>query len=211
MDIRIQIMDKINAADELQDRCVIMDLAHGVFKIDRHGNMTGTHDRNMFLKELKEKCNYYVYDARQGATPMVDIRARMIIAASPNEHHYRQLRKMPNFQRIYMPVWDLVELQLCRVQCYPLVTAATVEHMFARVGGMARHVLIEETRVADNLGEFQRAVGAMSFARCVLCGHPLMCFTLMQFSGLIVAARPCELGACYFGHTLGFGHRRIRI
>ena len=156
--------------DDPKDRCIILDTALGVFKIDRLGQMWAAENRLVFRSELLLAYNFYVYDARQGANPMDGIYAKILIAASPNKQHYRQLRKEPTFLRLFMPPWGLDELQLCRELCYPDVPAAAVTHMYSKVGGVPRSVFANGPRQqAETISELCHAVDGMSFRRCDPC------------------------------------------
>ena len=153
-----------------RDRCVILDTTDGVFKIDRNGHVWRAPDRLAVLAEMKQLYNYYVYDARQGAKPMDGIYAKILIAASPNKQHYRQLRKEPTFRRLFMPPWGLDELQLCRELCYPDVSASAVTHMYSKVGGVPRSVFANGyLQQAETISELCHAVDGMSFRRCDPC------------------------------------------
>lgn len=88
------------------------------------------------MNEALDKAeNFYVYDARAGAEPLIEIYAKTILAAPPNKQHYGQWVKMPECAELFMPVWELDELQLCREQCYPGIEADSVAYMYSLVGG----------------------------------------------------------------------------
>lgn len=164
----LQILQEIE--HDPRDRCIILDTRHGVFKIDRHGQMWDGRDCLAFRSELMLPQNFYVYDARPGATPMDGIFAKILIAASPNKQHYSQLQKEPTFARLFMPTWDLDELQLCREHCYSGISAVSVAHMYSMVGGVPRAVFSQDQQEQDRaLAELRKAVDGMSFRRCVLC------------------------------------------
>lgn len=160
------MLEEINRSDETRDRCIILDIEAGLYKIDRRGKMYQATDRPAFETELMSPDNYYVYDSRMHAVPRFTIMAKAIIAASPNKAHYKQQRKVPTFTRLFMPLWDLDELQLCREHCYPEITAESVAHMHSLVGGVARTVFAEtESAQASALNELRIAVSGMPFNR----------------------------------------------
>lgn len=159
---------EISNGAETRDRCIILDVASGVFMIDRHGEMYKANDLNVFRKELDSSDNYYVYDARKNGTPEFNIFAKTLIAASPDKTHYSPHRKEPTFKRLFMRLWDLEELQLCREHCYnePGITEESVTRMYNLVGGVASHVFAEGQRDQENTIAWLRvAVNGMSFKR----------------------------------------------
>lgn len=127
--------------------------------------MSRARDISVFRKELDSVNNFYVYDARPRATPVLVMYAKALTAASPNNDHYSQQRKQLRFRRHFMPVWGLDELQRCREHCYnePGITEESVAHMFGLVGGTARHVFVETPEGEDAaMHELRLAVAGMT-------------------------------------------------
>lgn len=165
-----QMLEEISRSDETRDRCIILDIEGGMYKIDRHGTMyckaTSVYDP-AFQDELRSPDNYYVYDSRTGAAvPRRTVRAKALIAAPLNKVHYKKQWKEPKSIRLFMPVWGLDELLLCRVHCYPHITAESVARMHSLVGGVPRTIFAAtESAQANALQTLRRAVKAMPLNR----------------------------------------------
>lgn len=107
--------------------------------------------------------------AQPGTTPKVDIFAKTILATPPNEQYYRQWIQHPGCQRMFMPVWNLYEMDLCREKCYPHISEADAHHMLNSVGFVPGSVFVEDPQEREFiLRELRRAVDGLSFKRCAL-------------------------------------------
>ena len=66
-----------------------------------------------------------------------------LLVTSPNRRNWYELSKASNCYTRYMPLWTLAELDDCRKQIFPDVTAEALEEQYAIWGGTARATLVE--------------------------------------------------------------------
>ena len=63
-----------------------------------------------FSHALNNQANYYVFDARaEGKEPLL-VRAKTVVASSPNRASYKQIGKQLGVQFVYLPTWNYEEL-----------------------------------------------------------------------------------------------------
>ena len=90
---------------------------------------------------LYKSSNYYIFDARKGATPLL-VGAKSVVASSPNRDNYKDFEKQ-NPVKYYMPIWSLTELSLLREHCFKEeVAQEEMEDRFSYYGGVPRSCLV---------------------------------------------------------------------
>ncbi len=70
-----------------------------------------------------------------------------VVFSSTNEDNYRCLNKS-NYVLLYMPVWTLTELLICRRQCF--THFSVVKTKFEKWGGSARSVFVSSPRLLES-------------------------------------------------------------
>ena len=94
----------------------------------------------MFKEPLRDKSAFYLFNCDQAGTltPQIQgVHAVSIAASSPCEAHTKEFGKA-GASKLFMPLWKLEELQLCRELCSLSVTANAVAVNFRTHGGVAR-------------------------------------------------------------------------
>ncbi|KAG2435155.1 hypothetical protein HXX76_007239 [Chlamydomonas incerta] len=128
-----------------------------------------------FEQLLYNPATWYIVD---GAPPRFDILARTVLLTSPKRETFKELRKQ-GAALLYMPLWELDELQACRRLMYSTVDESLTTALHQHYGGVARfalglpwtnpgkglHKLLEELRAAVdgcNTAQMQSSIGAIS-------------------------------------------------
>ncbi|EFJ45432.1 hypothetical protein VOLCADRAFT_94291 [Volvox carteri f. nagariensis] len=131
--------------------------------------------RSSFRQLLDNPATWYIVD---GAPPLFDILARTVLLTSPKRETYKELRKH-GAALLYMPLWELDELQACRRLMYSTVDESLTTALHQHYGGVARfalglpwtnpgkglHKLLEELRTAVdgcNTAQMRSSIGAIS-------------------------------------------------
>lgn len=95
----------------------------------------------VFEQPLRDKSAFYLFNCgglRGALTPLIKgVHAVSIVASSSCEAHTKEFGKA-GASNLFMPMWGLDELQLCRQLCLIDVTANEVAKRFGTHGGVAR-------------------------------------------------------------------------
>jgi len=133
-----------------------------VIKVD--GSFFFGTDALEFLDVLGDKENFFLFDCVSGGMQPPMVNAKTLVTASPNEERYGDYAK--SFcSTLFMPVWSLPELELCRQHCFPTVSEEDLCFLFERWGGIARGTL--EKAVDDAMADLGAAFRAVDL-RAVL-------------------------------------------
>jgi hypothetical protein len=94
---------------------------------------------NAFGHALNNQANYYIFDARaKGKEPLL-VRAKTVVASSPNRENYKQVQKQLGVQRYYLPIWSYEELLLLHEHCFSeTVTKDELDKRYGYYGGVPR-------------------------------------------------------------------------
>jgi hypothetical protein len=129
---------------------------------------------------LSQPSTAYVVDGRD---PGLDHRDDVLtfLVCSPRKKHWHDFMKGRRRRMLYMPVWTLEELERCRAQLYPQVSADLLESLFTVVGGVPRFVLEEASSLlaqkiprANMEREFRRLIQEQ-VSRCPSLEYLLDC------------------------------------
>jgi len=92
---------------------------------------------NAFSHASNNQANYYIFDAREVEKPLL-VRAKTVVASSPNRKNYKQIGKLGE-QRYYMPPWSYEELLLLHEHCFDeTVTEEQLDERYGYYGGVPR-------------------------------------------------------------------------
>jgi hypothetical protein len=94
--------------------------------------------RQSVLSELPAKA-VYLFDPDEGDSCPLESNVFTIVASSPQEKHYKALRKLENSCVRYFPCWSLEELKLAR----PNMDKQILEERWLRWGGIPRYIYDE--------------------------------------------------------------------
>ncbi len=92
------------------------------------------------LADVSDLKSWYLFDADESKYECFPIPAFTIVAASPNEDHYKGFLKERNRATLWMPPWTLSDLRACRRLMCPDLEAAELKRRFERAGGVPRTV-----------------------------------------------------------------------
>jgi len=108
---------------------------------------------------------YYLVDA---LNPGV-IAAKTLLVTSPRLDLYKDFKNRIGTTRVWMPVWDVQEIESCRARCYSGQAVDKVLERFQRWGGIPRFVLekfdtdsqneLDEAIARTNVKQLKRFVG----------------------------------------------------
>ena len=92
--------------------------------------------------ELKDPANYYVIDpAAAGRGDICSVKAKTVVAPSPDPQHLGEWKKNINLQYLYMAACSLQEAR-CIVKCLrPELNENQVDERYRRFGGILRHLI----------------------------------------------------------------------
>ncbi|KAG2428108.1 hypothetical protein HYH02_014455 [Chlamydomonas schloesseri] len=93
--------------------------------------------RSSFGGELNDDATWYISD---GVPPQLNCRARTVLLTSPKRKTFKEMRKA-SARMLYMPLWKLDELLVCRRLLYKTVDEPLAEELYEHYGGVARSVL----------------------------------------------------------------------
>ncbi len=93
------------------------------------------------LDDIPEKSVYLFDPDEQDSCPLKS-NVFTIVASSPQEKHYKALRKLQNSSIRYFPCWSLAEL----LGSAPLIDQGKVEERWLQWGGIPRYVFDEDQR-----------------------------------------------------------------
>jgi hypothetical protein len=89
---------------------------------------------------LNKTTNYYLFDAREGATPL-DVLAKSVVASSPNRNNYKEFDKRHPI-KYYMPAWSYDELLVLREHCFSTIQEQELEERYIHYGGIPRDCFV---------------------------------------------------------------------
>ena len=97
--------------------------------------------RGSVLEKLPEK-SVYLFDPDENESHPLESNVFTIVASSPQEKHYKALRKLQNSSIRYFPCWSLAELQ----GSAPSIDQGKVEERWLKWGGIPRYVFDDDQR-----------------------------------------------------------------
>ena len=118
---------------------------YGVFDSNRNVVSVSAAEAKDHLRN--PDCMYFFDPAFQSDIKLKLHRAFTVVFSS-NEDNYRCLNKS-NYVLLYMPVWTLTELLICRQQCFAQYSEETVKTTFKKWGGSARSVFVSSREVLE--------------------------------------------------------------
>jgi len=120
---------------------VFEDFTGLMFMVTSEGDIyEGTRNAHVFKAPLNDIDSYYLFNCggKPGiAVPSV-VSALSIVASSPCADHTKEFVKAGSCSLYYMPMWELDELERCRVKCNSKLTAELVTERYSLWGGVAR-------------------------------------------------------------------------
>jgi hypothetical protein len=123
-------------------RVVFEDFAGLMFMVSAAGRIyTGQRGDAIFVRPLSDRSTFYLFNCggKPGVvTPQVTgVHAVSIVASSPCKNHTKEFGKA-GASKLFMPIWDLEELEFCRQLCSVNLSANQVASRFRMYGGVAR-------------------------------------------------------------------------
>jgi hypothetical protein len=127
----------------LNKKQVVFDLLDNKFCIVRsNGTWEWGKRGDNFAKELEDPTTYYLFDGRASVKDgPLSVKAFTVVTSSPNRDHFTKDYINRNPHRLYMPIWTLEELEICRQHLFPSVAKESMLRVYSYFGGVPRWTL----------------------------------------------------------------------
>jgi hypothetical protein len=114
------------------------------------------------IEELQDPGNFYLIDPKEDSSEHFIVPAHTILASSPNSKHYKGFIKRKETFTLYMPMWNIEELEAVRHILDSAVTEVDLLGRFHDLGGRPRSIFGKDVDRRKEFGKITDDVSRMS-------------------------------------------------
>lgn len=145
----------------LEGKTVLFDLRGKWYRFSDKGvELTGSESTFVDAGYFEDGSSWLLCDP--DSKPTEKFLGVTVVTVSSNLERTKEFMKQPLSKRLFMDIWSLEELQMCRDLIYPSISKHHVDEAFQKVGGVARVAFAME--LGEYLEEMEQETNEMSLS-----------------------------------------------